>query len=81
MVGKRKRAKAASIVDDTREPHMLNERGKEILAMITALEDEDRLSSWEKGFVESISDSFLGKERDLTPLQYEKLKTIYRKFN
>jgi|HubBroStandDraft_2_1064218.scaffolds.fasta_scaffold257881_1 hypothetical protein len=59
----------------------LSERGKDTLAMLTALEDEDRLSDWEQGFVADISDWFLIKQRQLTPNQFEHLKKVYSKFN
>ena len=67
----------ASSVDRTG----LSEQGKSTLAMLTALEDEDKLSTWEMEFVESVSDWFLKKERELTPRQYETLEKIYHKFN
>ncbi len=66
--------------DFVKEPIKLDERGKEILAMITALEDEDKLNAWEQEFVASISDRFLGKCKELTPAQYDRLKIIYRKW-
>ena len=59
----------------------MDDRGKEILAMITALEDEDKLNHWEKDFVSDIRDRFLGRSLDLTQGQYDKLKDVYRKFN
>jgi hypothetical protein len=59
----------------------MSERGKKITAMLTALEKEDNLTEWEQGFVNDISDWWLIKERNLSPAQYERLDTIYRKFN
>jgi DNA-dependent RNA polymerase auxiliary subunit epsilon len=59
----------------------LSEQGEKTLAMLTALEDEDNLSQWEITFIESLSDWFLNKERELTPRQYEVLERVYRKFN
>jgi hypothetical protein len=59
----------------------LSERGKDTLAMLTALEDEDKLNDWEIGFVSSVSDWFLVEQRELTPNQFDRLKIIYDKFN
>lgn len=59
----------------------LSERGKETLIMLTALEDEDKLSEWEVGFVSDVSDWFLLKQRSLTENQFNCLKKVYSKFN
>ncbi len=74
-----KRAKVASVVsvDGTG----LDDKGKRTLAMLTALETEDGLSSWEVDFVSSVTDWFLKEGRELTPKQFETLERIYHKFN
>lgn len=59
----------------------LNERGKKTLAMLSLLEDEDKMSDWEKTFVVDISDRFIGKQWSLTQPQYDCLERIYNKFN
>jgi hypothetical protein len=59
----------------------LDEQGKRTLAMLTALEDEDRLSIWEIGFIGSLIDWFIKGEKALTPKQFDTLEKIYQKFN
>jgi hypothetical protein len=76
-MGRERKQVKASTIDRTE----MNERGKAITAMLTALETENNLNDWEKGFVADISDWFLIKERTLSPAQYDRLETIYRKFN
>lgn len=48
---------------------------------LKALEEQDGLTDWEKGFVGSVSDWFYMKGKDLTTKQYEALERIYRRFN
>lgn len=45
---------------------------------LQALEDDDRLTDWEKGFCASISEWFYTQDRKLTPEQYNTLERIYR---
>jgi hypothetical protein len=56
------------------------EQEKKIAAMLLALEDEQQLSSWESDFISDIGSKF-GNENKLTIRQFEKLESIYRKFN
>jgi hypothetical protein len=51
-----------------------------IRPMLFALEDESRLSKWEMGFVESLSEQFEDKGR-LSQKQYDKLEELYRRYN
>jgi hypothetical protein len=76
MAREREQSKASD-VDRTG----LSERGKQTLAMLTALEDEDKLSQWEQDFVASVTDKYLGKAYPLSEKQYECLEKIYNKFN
>ena len=72
MVRTRKRLKVASVDSTT-----LDEEGKRVLAMLTALETEDKLNNWEQTFVASVSDRFIGKGLSLTPKQFDRLAIIY----
>jgi hypothetical protein len=58
----------------------LDSEGKEILAMLTALEDEAQLNNWEMGFVSDIATRFYNGHV-LSPGQYNKLKEVYRRYN
>jgi hypothetical protein len=74
----RKRVRAhTSTVDSTG----LNETGKRTLAMLTHLEDEDKLSIWEVEFVGSMIDWFIKQEKALTPKQFARLEIVYGKYN
>jgi hypothetical protein len=85
MSRKHKEQPKASVIVEAKAVNVdrtgLSQRGKDILAMLTALETEDKLSTWEEGFVGSMTDWFLIQQRDLTPKQYETLEKIYKKFN
>lgn len=62
------------------EAHELSPQGKRILAMLTALENEDPLTPWEIGFVHNMMDWFYN-HHDLTPRQFTTLEKIYAKVN
>lgn len=47
---------------------------------LQALEDQDGLTEWETGFLESVTDWFYQKGKKLTPSQMFHLEKIYRKF-
>lgn len=51
-----------------------------ILQMIHQLEDERRVTKWEMGFIESVSEQFEEKGH-LSPKQISSLKEIYDKYN
>lgn len=76
MARKRNKSKVDS-VDSTG----LDDNGKAVLAMLTALEDEDKLNDWEQGFVADMMDRFINQLRPLTPKQFTALENTYRKFN
>lgn len=81
MASKGKQPKRVALADDRLETHQVDETGKKIIAMLTALENEDQMSDWERGFVADMIDRFHGKEQTLTQGQYDKLESIYRKWN
>lgn len=76
MARERKQVKAAN-VDGTG----LSAKARDTLTMLTALEDEDGLSDWQKDFVASVSDWFLIQQRELTQKQFECLESVYKKYN
>ena len=63
------------------ETTVADEEMRNTAIWLEALDDfQDQLSDWEKGFIESITDWFVQRGKRLSPLQYEKLEKIYRKF-
>ena len=51
-----------------------------VLERIGKLREEGRLTQWENGFLESLTESF-SKYRGLTPRQYEVFEKIEKKYN
>lgn len=62
------------------ESHELDEEGKKVLSMLTALEDEDSLNNWEMGFVSDVATRFYNG-KSLHPNSFKKLEEVYRKYN
>lgn len=56
------------------------EQERKVSVMLLDLEDEQQLSSWEMEFVSDIGSKF-DKGSKLTITQFNKLESIYRKFN
>lgn len=70
MAGKRNKSKSPN----------LSEEDKRIRAMITALEDEQRLNDWELGFVADVAERWENGNK-LHPNSVSKLKQVYDKYN
>jgi hypothetical protein len=80
MASKARRPRV-KLEDERPEAHILDETGKRVLAMLTALEDEQDMNEWEQGFVADMMDRFYKREQSLTQGQFDKLEHIYRKWN
>lgn len=81
MARERVRSRRVALADDKLEAHQVDETGKRVIVMLTALENEDQMNEWEKQFVQDMTDRFHTREQALTQSQFDKLESIYRKWN
>ena len=74
MAGKTNRSNATPVAEQEK-------LFREVSTMLTALEDEDRLTDWEKGFLQNVNDRVYRERRPPSPAQMDRLNEIYARYN